>query len=256
MVRFGKAARDAEWGFTDASQPRFHAGNDTGVLIVHGFGCTPSTMECLFDTAVSMGFTAVMPLLSGHAKTFGALDKAGFSDWRSDVAAAYERLAASGVKKTVLCGLSLGALLSADLAAARSDDPMLAGVFLICPPVRMKGYLDFCAAIAPAIPYVQVGEGFTPGVNEMYFGMATRKLNDIKAASRAVMKAAEKIKVPVTLVEAENDSRVDPVSYKLLAEKLPQAERVMINGAPHGIPYSGKKDELCRIFEDFLKKRV
>ena len=253
MVRFGKAARDKEWGFTEVSLPRFHSGDSTGVLVCHGFGCTPSTMSCLYSTAVDLGHTADMPLLAGHAKTFGELEKAGFADWQKDVDAAYARLADAGCERIVLCGLSLGALLMADLAARRADDSRIAGVFLICPPIRMKSYLNFCAAIAPLIPYVQTADGFAHPGNELYYGMATRKLNDIKAAAGAALAGADRINAPVTLVEAGEDSRVDPKSYDMLEARLADHRRILIPGAPHGIPYSRYSGELCRIFEEFLK---
>lgn len=254
MLRFGKAARDHEWGFTDISKPRFHKGKNEGVLICHGFGCTPSTMSCLFDTSVGMGFTAAMPLLTGHAETFGALDKASFEDWQRDVDGAYESLIDAGCGEVVLCGLSLGALLMADLAARRAQDGKIKGVFLICPPIRMKAYLNFFAAVADIVPFVMTEESFRLEGAELYYGAASRKLRDIQRAAKAALNGASSISCPVTLVEAENDSRVDPKSYELLEKKLRDHSRVVIPGAPHGIPYSDKRGELCAEFEDFLKK--
>lgn len=254
MLRFGKAARDHEWGFTEISNPRFYSGSDLGVLICHGFGCTPSTMSCLSDSAKSAGCTVMTPLLTGHAATFGELDKASFDDWRRDVDAAYARLVSEGCKRILLCGLSLGALLMADLAARKSGDGLVAGVFLICPPVKMKGYLNFFAAIADIVPFVMTEESFRLEGAELYYGAASRKLRDIKTAARAALSGASSIPCPVMLVEAENDNRVNKKSYALLEERLADHSHVTIPGAPHGIPYSDNRDELCRVFEDFLKK--
>ena len=249
---FGKRARDKEWAFTSASLPRFYKGSNLGVLVCHGFGCTPSTMRGLYDTAVGRGCSASLPLLTGHAKTLGELEKASYEDWRRDVGAAYDKLAEAGCDRIILCGLSLGALLMTDLAARRADDPRLAGVFLICPPIKMKGYLNFSAAIAPLIPYVQTADGFINGEFELYYGMATRKLKDIRAMSKLALEGAVKIKCPVSLVRAENDSRVNIKSYDMLKKRLPQAKLVEIKGAPHGIPYSDKSRELCDVFDGFL----
>lgn len=252
FVRFGKNARDKEWDFTEASLPRFFDGSDTGVLVCHGFGCTPSTMRCLYDRAVGMGLTASLPLLSGHGKTFGELEKATFEDWRRDAEEAYARLESAGAKKIILCGLSLGALLMADLAAKREGDGKLAGVFLICPPIKMKGYLNFCSDIAPLIPYVQTADGFKTEGTELYYGMATRKLRDIRSMAKLALEGAEKIKAPVMLIEAGNDNRVDPKSYGIMMKKIPAVRHIVIDGAPHGIPYSDYAPKLCDIFEGFL----
>ena len=255
-VVFGKKARDKEWGFTEASLTRFHKGNAVGVLICHGFGCTPTTMDCLYERAVSMGFTAVMPLLTGHAKTFYDLEKSGFEDWRRDVREAYARLISSGCERIILCGLSLGALLMAELAAELSDDPRIKGAFLICPPVKMKGYLNVCADLAWLIPYVQTADGFKSPEFEMYFGMATRKLNDIRKMARLVKKGAERISCPVTLIEAGEDSRVNRKSYYILTSRIPKATHTLLPGAPHGIPYSAYSEKLANIFEGFLATLV
>ena len=249
---FGKRARDKEWGFTDASLPRFYNGNNLGVLVCHGFGCTPSTMRCLCDTAVGHGYSAALPLLTGHARTLGELDRASYNDWRRDVAEAYDKLVGAGCERIILCGLSLGALLMTDLAAGHEDDPRLAGVFLICPPIKMKGYLNFSAAVAPIFPFVQTQDGFEPGEFELYYGIATKKLNDIKAMSRLALEGASRIKCPVSLIKAGNDSRVDKKSYDMLMKRLPQAKLVTIEDAPHGIPYSDKSRELCDVFDGFL----
>jgi pimeloyl-ACP methyl ester carboxylesterase len=142
----------------------------------------------------------------------------------------------------------------ADLAARHADDGRIKAVFLICPPIKMKFYLNFFAAVADLVPFVQTEDGFRVKDEEMYFGAAARKLRDIQRAAKAALNGASSISCPVMLVEAENDSRVDPKSYELLEKKLRDHSRVMIPGAPHGIPYSEKRGELCAIFEDFLKK--
>lgn len=251
-VKFGKKVRDKEWGFTEASLSRFFKGSGTGVLVCHGYGCTPSTMRCLYDRAVGMGLSAALPLLTGHGKTFGELDRATYEDWRRDAEDAYNKLEDAGCDKIILCGLSLGALLMADLAAKREGDGKLAGVFLICPPVRMKGYLNLCADASPLIPFVQTAEGFKNPEHEMYFGMATRKLRDIRSMAKIALDGMDRIKAPVMLVEAENDSRVDPKSYDLIKKKLPAARHIVIKDAPHGIPYSDQAPKLCDVFEGFV----
>ncbi|MBO4384864.1 MAG: alpha/beta fold hydrolase [Clostridia bacterium] len=251
-VGFGKKARDKEWGFTEASLPRFFKGSGTGVLVCHGFGCTPSTMRCLYDRAVGMGLSASLPLLTGHAETFGDLDRSTYEDWRRDVEEAYSKLVEAGAEKIILCGLSLGALLMADLAAKHEGDGKLAGVFLICPPVKMKGYLNFCADIAPLIPFVQTADGFKTEGTELYYGMATRKLRDIRKMAKLALEGVGNIKAPVMLIEAGNDNRVDPKSYGIMMKKIPAARHIVIDGAPHGIPYSDHAPKLCDIFEGFL----
>ena len=148
----------------------------------------------------------------------------------------------------------MGALLMADLAERRSSKGV-DGVMLICPPVKMKPYLKFTEFIAPVAPYMLTADNFdrSPEGTELYMGVAAKKLKDISFLSREVKRGAARLTSPVMLVEAGDDNRVDPDSYRILKKLIPQAEYTLIKGAAHGIPYCPKKRELCDIFERYFK---
>ena len=248
-----KEAGEKEWGFTGASLPRYQKGGSTGVLICHGFGGTPANMRCLYERAVSMGFSVVMPLLTGHASTLAKMEQSGLADWRRDVDAALDKLLEMGCEKIFLCGLSMGALLMADLAERSAGHELIDGLMMICPPIKMKRYLRVSSLLAPVIPYVLTADSFDDDPDkEMYYGMASSKLAEIEKLSACVMHHTGGISCPVMMVEAEKDNRVDPVSYTQLAEHLPAARHEVISGAPHGIPYSDKANELCDLFESWF----
>ncbi|MBO4563733.1 MAG: alpha/beta fold hydrolase [Clostridia bacterium] len=254
-ARIDKTAANKEWGFTELSRPQFHKGEgDIGVLICHGFGGTPANMLCLFDAAKDMGFTVGMPLLTGHAATLGDLERASLASWRTDVDNALLWLVESGCRRVFLCGLSMGALLMADLAERTAENGVVCGMTLICPPIKMKGYLGLMSALAPAMPFLLTADSFAGTGTEIYCGTATRRLADLKTLSKDVCRRLDSITVPTLLIEAEDDNRVDPVSYDILTSRIPSAEYQMIHGAPHGIPYSDKKDELTRVFAAYLNR--
>ncbi len=251
-----KKARDIEWGFSEASLARYSAGkNGCGVLICHGFGGTPANMLPLYERAVSLGCSAALPLLKGHAETLGKMELCGRGDWRADVDAALEKLVEEGCDRIFLCGLSMGALLMADLAERKAGLGLIDGLMMISPPIKMKKYLNACSFFAPVIPYVLTADKLSDDpVHQLYPGTATKKLKEIGLLSRDVRHHAASLKLPVTIVQAGRDDRVDPVSYKILKDRVPGAVFRIIPEAPHGIPYSPFADELCDIFEEFLKQ--
>lgn len=256
-ITTGFEAAEKQWGFTEASAAKTHKGtNGTGVLICHGFGGSPANMRCLYESAVKLGCTAAAPLLTGHGETLGEMNEATYADWRRDVDAALEMLTSAGCERIVLCGLSMGALLMADLAERNAGLGLIDGVMLICPPVRLKKYLNFCSHISRLIPYVQTRDEFPGGDMEMYCGMATAKLKDLRKLSDAVRTHTGALDMPVLLVEAGKDNRVDPESYNILRERIPHAEYVLMPEATHGIPYSESAQELCELFEGFLKRFI
>lgn len=251
-----KSARDKEWGFTRASSPRYIKGSDTGVLICHGFGGSPANMRCLADAAQKQGLTVALPLLKGHASTLGAMAKAGRADWLADAEAAYGYLVENGCRRIYLCGLSMGALLMAELAAKHENDSRIAGVMLICPPLKMRGYLVLSAHICHVAPYALTADGFNGNPDmEMYYGMASRKLWDIIKLAHAVKKDAHRIKAPVTLIEAGKDNRVHPSTYRILERELGMKGHIILKDAPHGVPYSPQSRELTELFTEFLNDK-
>lgn len=254
-MQFDKSAKDKQWGFTEVSRPRFITGSDTAVLVCHGFGGAPCNMRCLTEAAEELGLTVAVPLLSGHASTLGDMQRYCYKDWQADVDRAYDLLIENGCKKVFLCGLSMGALLMADLAERHSDDSRISGAVLICPPVKMRGYLTFSAkTLLRAAPYVLTSDGFRPDPDaQMYYGMATEKLNDIITLGNIVRKNASALKAPVTLVRAGRDNRVAPRSYRILRKKLAETDYICFDNAPHGIPYSDSRDELKEFFKDYLQ---
>ena len=252
---FEKSAKDKRWGFTSAASPYFKKGSEVGALICHGFGGSPANMRCLKEKAEEKGFTVSVPLLKGHAATLGDMARYNKDDWRADVRAAYDELRSAGCTKIILCGLSMGALLMADLAADLKEDEAVKGLFLMCPPVKMKAYLNFSACIAPIAPYVLTARSLNSDPDmEMYFGMASRKLWDIISLGRAVRRRASKIDRPVLLIQAGEDNRVAPVTYRILKKRLPRVRHIIMSGAPHGIPYSDQRQQAARLFAEFAEE--
>jgi len=255
-LTISKSVKDKDWGFTDAALPRFSKGKTgVGVLICHGFGGSPANMRCLYDRAVAMGHTVSLPLLTGHAKTMADYAEADYTIWRKDVDEALKQLTDAGCERIILCGLSMGALLMADLAERNAGLELIDGLIMMCPPIKFKTYLRVSSFFAPLIPYVLTKDEFPPGPEmEMYWGMATRKLADIMKLSSAVLHHAASLDMPVLLLEAGEDNRVDPASFDILRERIPNAEYVFVEGAPHGITYSPYAERACDEFTEFFKK--
>ena len=257
-MSFDKSAKDKQWGFTGAARPRFVEGSDTGVLVCHGFGGSPANMRCLTEAAADMGLTVCAPLLRGHAATFGEMEKFGVEDWRQDADEAFDRLTQSGCKRIILCGLSMGALLMADLAERKRDDERVDSLIMISPALKMRGYLNFSNHVLKRVtPYVLTRESFNGNPDmEMYYGMATKKLHDIELLSKAVRSGVERISVPVRIIAAGKDIRVAPKTYRILRKALPDSEYSVIEGATHGIPYSAGACELVKEFKEYVSGRL
>lgn len=260
-MRVGKIWIDSKaaartWPFTQAAAPRFIAGGDTGALVCHGFTGTPANMRCIVDALANMGLTVSAPLLTGHGLTLGDMAKASYNDWQNDILDAYDGLTDAGCKRIFLCGLSMGALLSAYAAAERG----CAGLVLMCPPIRMKAYLRLARTISPVAPYMLTAHGFVGDIDEeLYYGMPSRKIRDLEILGKAAEKSLPSITAPVLLIRAGDDNRVADKSYTILKRGLANAKSVdmlTIDGAPHGVPYSPYKDAAAKAAASFIQKNM
>ncbi len=96
------------------------ANGRTGVLLVHGLAGTPNEMRQLGRALQGAGFEVHGVQLAGHCGSLDDLVATHWHDWVASVHAAAQRLRAR-VDRLVVMGLSMGAVLSLELAATRPD---------------------------------------------------------------------------------------------------------------------------------------
>lgn len=91
-----------------------------GVLCVHGFTGTPFEMRLLGEHLAGRGFAVEGPCLAGHAGTTADLRATRWPDWLFSVEQGLDRLRARA-DKVAVCGLSLGGLLTLEVARRRKS---------------------------------------------------------------------------------------------------------------------------------------
>jgi carboxylesterase len=99
-----------------------------GIGLIHGFTGSPVSMRAMAEALAERGFTVELPRLPGHGTHWTDMVETQYSDWRSEVSAAVDRLRAR-CDAVLLVGLSMGGALVLDVATERQHD--LAGVMTI-----------------------------------------------------------------------------------------------------------------------------
>lgn len=137
-----------------------HVGEgDVGVLVLHGFTGNPSSMTPQAQAFTAAGLHVEQPRLPGHGTTLEDMQTTFWTDWSTEAAAAYDRLA-ERASQIVVIGLSMGGTLTLWTGFQRLEDETLKG--LICvnaatkpqPPEAaemVKGLMDDGVEVAPAI---------------------------------------------------------------------------------------------------------
>lgn len=99
------------------------AGDNRGVLCVHGFTGSPYAMTYLGESLGRRGMTVVAPTLPGHMTSPEDLDATTWRDWFRAVEECFDELKERCTHVAVV-GQSLGALLALHLAASRPQEPV------------------------------------------------------------------------------------------------------------------------------------
>lgn len=110
-----------------------------GVLLVHGFTGTPFEMSLLGRALAQVGLAVEGPLLAGHGAEPEQLAATGWPDWLASVDEALTALRRRAPRVAV-CGLSLGGLLTLELARRRPDD--LSAIAVLAAPLWLSPWAE------------------------------------------------------------------------------------------------------------------
>jgi carboxylesterase len=115
-----------EWNeplFSEGSGPK----GRVGVLVSHGFGGSPRSVQELALRLVDAGYTVALPLLAGHGRTPEAMELSRWAEWTADAEQAYVWLR-DRTDRAFVSGLSMGGTLALWLAERH---PEVAGLVTV-----------------------------------------------------------------------------------------------------------------------------
>ena len=202
-------------GIIAGAQPITLAGSpDDAVLLLHGFGDTPRTLEYLARALADAGYSVHAPLLPGHGRTLDAFGHTRAKEWITAARDAYAGLRAVHRSVSVM-GLSMGGALGIILAA---DEPELPALALVAPYVSMPRRARLVARLYRA--WQLVTPVFRSGgqrsivdpaekARSLAYGLVTpRTLFELSRVVRRVQVSLPRIKAPTLVIHGVNDERV------------------------------------------------
>ena len=237
------------------TKPFFFEGNGVGVLLVHGFTGSPGTMKKIGEELNQKdGYTVLCPQLPGHGTHITDMEAATWQDWLHAARDAAHDLRQK-CEEIIICGLSMGGLLSLILAA----ELPVQGVVTIAAAMELtdrlarfawffKFFVRYRGSGIPdpdEHPY-KAGYGATP----------IRKVPDLLKLQKIAKMRLPEIKCPLLAVRAMKDTTVTQNAAEIIysgAVNAVSREIFDLEDSPHLCTVDGEADIMIERIRTFIK---
>lgn len=208
------------------AEPYAYDGDETGVLVCHGYTGTPQSMRPWAEHLAAQGWTVRLPLLPGHGTTWQELNRTTWQDWYAEVDRAFQDLR-SRCDRVFLTGLSMGGLLATKLAL--DQGPRVAGMVLVNPIYlhdnRMLGVLPALHRVVASFPGIASDIKMQGGEPELAYGRnPLRSMHSQTQLWVEVRRDLGEISQPVLLMHSREDHVVPPASSAYFLEHISSAD--------------------------------
>ena len=257
---------------TGDKAPLVVAGDQRGVLCLHGITGTPFEVRPLAEHFGRIGCSVEAPMLAGHGGTLA--DRAGttWRDWLASAEAALARVEArAGRGPTAICGFSMGGLLA--LRLARLYPERISALVVISTPLRLRPLevfgiravsrlpVDFRAHPWAAVPKLNGSDVSDPGLRYVNPGLrafpmaALEGLLDLMDVVRADLPF---VKTPTLVVHGRKDHTVPMEDSLELTGSIGSEviERLWLDRSFHLVVQDVEKGAVIEAASRFLGKHA
>jgi len=213
---------------------------EIAVILIHGYAGTPLTMSFLAEELFENGASVFAPLLPGHGEDAEAFSKTRYEHWEKKVKQVFDEIRPL-YKKVFLVGFSMGGNLCLKVIEELPTYRQPNGVITISAPMILNGfangrifYKDWKLTLSGLIQYVIK---FIPKVKESKFSLRLSPwngygkhhplaaLHSLKINIRKTRRSLSKIKVPLCIIQIQNDKTVEPENAHFIARKVNSIEK-------------------------------
>jgi len=227
----------------------FWEGNQTGILLIHGFTATTAEVRLMAEKLHQAGFTVAGPLLPGHGTHPDDLNRATWGMWLEKTKQFYEKCARRCDRVFVIAE-SMGALLAIELAA---QHPEVDGLMLFAPAINVDG-LWAARLLAPFKAYLKKS-GEDDGLPwKGYTVYPLKAVVEMLKLQKHAQKQLPKIKQPTLIFTGEHDQTISEESVNIILNNLgsSQKEHIHLANSPHCILLDGELDLAFQHVVDFI----
>lgn len=260
-MSFLKSSKHSVPVIISGAEPFFFPGNETGILLIHGFTGCPREMRFMGEYLHNLGCTCLGIRLAGHATQVNDLDHVRWQDWCLDVLDGISMLQCC-TKNIFLAGLSLGGALAL-YTASQVDN--LTGVIAMSTPniLSTEWRLNYAHLFKHVVKKIEKGapdwldtEMYSHHLEYPYFPTAAIvQVNTLIGIMRANL---SKINTPVCLVHSKTDQSV-PLenmynNYASIGSSL--KDMVVIERGSHTMTCDSERLKVFTTAHTFIQKVI
>jgi carboxylesterase len=230
-----------------------------GVLLVHGFTGSPFEMSLLGAHLAARGFAVEGVKLAGHAGTTRELAATTWHDWYRSAVEALDRLRERvGGRRVAVAGLSMGGLLTLEMARQRRDE--LAAICVMSAPLWLAPQAETFARVTARLPLIRrmalpklAGSDIRdPEMRRRNHdavpraGMPLPSLASLVDLGQHLRDKLGDVKTPTLLMHSERDHTVPFACMDAIANRLGTAEykKVALTESFHVITLDLERDKV------------
>ncbi len=225
-------------------------GNQTGVLLIHGFTATTIEVRWLAEFLNKKGLTISAPLLPGHGTTPEDLNDKKNTDWIECVEAAYLALSET-CSQVIVGGESMGAVLSLYLAEKYPD---IKALLLYSPALKITK-LKYSKFIKYFIPIIRKNNYDDLMPWQGYSVYPLFAASELSVLQKVVAKNLNKIKQPVLSFQGAYDKTIDKDSSDIIISAVNSSikEKHIMANSGHVILLDKEFDEVADLTWEFIQ---
>jgi carboxylesterase len=230
-----------------------------GCVLLHGFTAAPKEMRPLGDYLAARDFTVRGVRYAGHGTTPQDLER---TTWRVCVASAEEAVKELRPRCTQVwaIGLSLGGLISLQLAAHQLVDGVCAIAPAIYPPDRR---MAIARLLTPFMPYsrkdlADLHDPIALAEHADYELFPTRAVAELHALMRHTRRSLPQIEVPLLLIFARHDRVVFLNALDTIWSRVASTDKqqLILERGGHIVTEDYDKEIAFAAIEQFLRQHA
>ncbi|GGB37732.1 alpha/beta fold hydrolase [Virgibacillus dakarensis] len=245
----------AEFHIMKDAEEFYYPGNNTGVLVIHGFTGSTQSMRFLGEQLAEAGFTIYGPRLTGHGTAPEDMEKSTYQEWIQTVEDGLEKLKAT-CSAVFVTGLSMGGTLTLYLA---ENHPEIKGIVPINAAIEMPELIETYEQHRSTDTKFVDGIGSDikkEGVEELaYPKTPVKSMGELINLSKLVRSNLAKINVPALIFSSTVDHVVPPENSQEIYESIISENRsiIKLENSFHVATLDNDKELIAEKSIEFIK---